>query len=129
MKTSVQLLVSAIALLGYVVAPVTLIWGWLCWISTPKLQTIPAFLSLIGFILANASALTAFISITYALSIHGFAFYDPRLMRIVGWGILCSLVGFVFGICGLWRPNSLRWHVPVCAIGTLAFWFGVAISQ
>jgi hypothetical protein len=82
-----------------------------------------------GFVLASASALVAVASIIYAQSIHGFTFYDPRLMRIFRWGFVLSLGGIVFGISGIFRPNSLRWHAPLCALGTLAFWVGVAESQ
>jgi hypothetical protein len=129
MSSSVQVFFLLIAILGYLVAPLTLIWGWLRWMTRPKLRTIPSLMSFIGFILASASALLALSALVYAALVHGFGFYDPRLMRIMAWGMLLSLAGFVFGICGIWRPNSLRWHSPISAICTLTFWFGVAESQ
>jgi hypothetical protein len=99
-----------------------LIWGWARWINHPKLRTVPSILSLTGFVLAMASALLAVSSIAYAQVIHGFRFYDPLLMRLFRWGILLSLGAIMFGVGGVWRPSSLRWHAPVAAIGTLAFW-------
>jgi hypothetical protein len=99
-----------------------LIWGWARWINHPKLRTVPSILSLAGFVLAMASALLAVSSIAYAQVIHGFRFYDPLLMRLFRWGILLSLGAIMFGVGGVWRPSSLRWHAPVAAIGTLAFW-------
>jgi hypothetical protein len=129
MSMSVQLFFLAINALAYLVAPIALIWGWLRWSAKPKHRTVASFLSLIGFIFASASALVAISSVIYAHMINGFGFYDPRLMRILRWGVALSLGGLAFGIGGIWRSNSLRWHAPICALGTLAFWIGVAESQ
>jgi hypothetical protein len=49
-------------------------------------------------------------------------FYDPSLMKIMRWGLMLSLAGFLFAVGGAWRKSSLRWHAPVCAFGTFAFW-------
>ena len=129
MSLSIQLFFLAINVLAHLVAPVALIWGWLRWSAKPKQRTITSFLSLIGFIFASASALVAISSVIYAHMINGFGFYDPRLMRILRWGVVLSLGGLAFGIGGIWGQNSLRWHAPLCALGTLAFWIGVAESQ
>ena len=115
--------------LGYFAAPVTLIWGWVRWVRHPRLKTIPSILSLIGFSLATASAVLAVSLAAYAQAIHGFPFYDPRLLRIIRCGCLLSVGGILFGISGVWRPSSLRWHAPVCALGTLAFWIIVAEGE
>jgi hypothetical protein len=114
--------------LGYLVAPVVLIWGWAWWGVQPKLKTIPSTLSLIGFVLATASAALAVSSAVYA-QIHRFPYYDPLLLRIFRWGLLLSLAGILFGIGGVWRKNSLRWHTPICALGTLAFWIVAASGE
>jgi len=114
--------------LGYLVAPVVLVWGWAWWGVQPKLKTVPSILSLIGFILATASALLAVSSVVYA-QIHGFRYYDPLLLRIFRWGLLLSLAGILFGVAGVWRKNSLRWHTPACALGTLAFWIVAASGE
>ncbi len=56
MSTSVEIIVGILAIVGYLLAPVVLVWGWVRWIQQPKLRTISAVLSLLGFILASASA-------------------------------------------------------------------------
>jgi hypothetical protein len=53
--------------------------------------------------------------------VHGFRFYDPMLLRIMGIGSLLSVGGFVFGLSGIWKANPVRWHAPVSAVATLAF--------
>ena len=111
---------------GYLGSPAILIWGWARWLRQPKLRTIPATLSLVSFVLATASALLAISSIAFA-QVHHFRYYDPLLLRIFRWGTLLSLGGIAFGTGGVWRRSSLRWHAPVSAFGTLAFWL-VAIS-
>ena len=60
----------------------------------------------------------------YAFSIGGFPSYDPRLWNVFRGGILLSLTGLALAISGvwIWRPSSLRWHVPACGVGTLMFW-------
>jgi hypothetical protein len=122
MSLGVEAIFVALAILAYLVSPVMLVWGWVRWAGRPRLLNVASVLSFSGFFLANASALLAVSTIIYAFFIHGFAFYDPRLMRIFRRGILLSLGGLMFGIGGVWRRNSLRWHAPVCALGTLAFW-------
>jgi hypothetical protein len=114
--------------LGYLVAPVGLIWGWAWWGVQPKLKTTASIFSLIGFSFATASAGLAVSSAVYA-QIHGFRYYDPLLLKIFRWGLLLSLAGILFGIVGVWRKNSLRWYTPVCALGTLAFWIVAASGE
>lgn len=116
--------------LGYVVAPVVLIWGWMVWsVDQPEPRTIPNLSSLIGFILDSTSALLAVLLIVYARVTGGFPFYDLRLLRVLRFGCLLSLSGLVLAIGGVWHTNSLRWHAPVAAIGTLAFWLVAASGE
>jgi len=124
-----KITVVILFLAGYVLSPVMLTWGWVRWFRQPKLQTVTAILSLLGFILASASALLAVSAMAYSLMRGGFPFYDPLLMRIFGVGGLLSLGGLVFGVGGAWRASSLRWHAPVSAIATLAFWIAAAIGE
>jgi hypothetical protein len=98
------------------------------WAKSPKLRTIASVLSLIGFILATASALLVLLSAAYA-QIHHFPYYDPLLLRIFRWGLLLSFCGMVFGIGGVWRLSSLRWHAPVSGLGMLAFWIMAAEGE
>jgi hypothetical protein len=123
-----KILIILFALAFYLGLPTAIVAGWLHWRRRRQQRTAFSTLSLIGFALATASALLAVSSMVYAQSAH-FAYYDPLLLRIFGWGGLLSLSGIVFGICGAWRPSSLRWYAPACALGMLLFWFAMAISE
>jgi hypothetical protein len=101
--------------LSYLVTPVALIWGWTRWAGQPRNRTVPAILSLIGFIFATASAILAALSVGYA-QVHHFPYYDALLLRIFRWGGLLSLAAILFGVSGVWRPGPLRWHAPVCGL-------------
>jgi hypothetical protein len=129
MSTSVQVTVGILVVLGYLLSPAMLIWGWARWFRQPKLRSLPAILSLLGFILATTSALLAVSAIVYAQVIRDFPYYDPMLMRIFGIGALLSIGGLVLGMGGLWQGNSLRWHAPVFAVATLAFWILSAVGE
>jgi hypothetical protein len=107
--------------LGCFVAPTMLIWGWIRWIRQPKQRSITSIFSLIGFLLATTSAVAAAASVLYAV-VHGLNYVDDWGIRIGPTATWLSLAGIVSGICGVWRPNSLRWHSAISAIGTLAFW-------
>jgi hypothetical protein len=50
-------------------------------------------------------------------------------MKIFAIGFLLSIGGFFFGVGGLWRANALRWHAPVSALATLAFWIVAAQGE
>ena len=129
MSAWVNILFALLIILGYVVAPLMLVWGWVRWADRPKTRTACSILSMTGFIFASASATLAILSVGYAEITHGFPFYDPRLLRIFRWGILLSLSGLLFGVSGIWRHNSLRWHAPVSALGMLAFWIVAASGE
>jgi hypothetical protein len=72
--------------------------------------------------------LLAVSSIAFA-QIHHFPYYDPLLLRIFRTGTLLSLGGIVFGLSGVWRASSLRWHALISAMATLAFWFMAATRE
>lgn len=124
MSTSEERVVIPILLtiLSYGVLPVMLVWGWVRWCKRPKLRTIPSIISLVGFIFATASAALAVSSLVYAYSLHFSGGLDPVLYRMFGSGMWISFAGISFGAISAWWQNSLRWHAPVCAVGTLAFW-------
>jgi len=128
MSISTQAIFGIIAALGYLGPPIILVWGWARWLSRPKTWSIPAILSMISLVLAIASALLAASSIVFA-QFHHFGYYDPLLLRIFRTGMLLSLGGIVFGISGVWRETSLRWHAPISGIATLAFWFMAASGE
>jgi len=113
---------------AYPGSPTILIRGWARWLKEPKPRTIPAILSMIGFVLATVSAVLAVSSIIVA-QFHHFRYYDPLLLRIFRTGTLLSLAGIAFGVSGAWRATSLRWHAPISGIATLAFWFMAATAE
>lgn len=125
---SVQIVIGILVGLSYVVSPVILIWGWARWMGQPKRKTLTSNLSLLGFALATSSAVLAVSSVVYA-HFHHFGFYDPLLLRILRWGFLLSTGGIVFGAGGVWRQSALRWHAPISALGTLAFWILAAEGE
>jgi len=129
MSIPTQAIVVILFLAGYLLSPLMLTWGWLRWSVRPKLRTASAILSLLGLIFATASALLAVSAIAYSLMIGGFPYYDPRLMKIFAIGALLSLCGIIFGVAGVFRANSLRWHAPISAAATLSFWIVAAVGE
>lgn len=124
-KTILVLFVISIC----IALPAVMVWGWMRWSNRTQPRTTFSTISLIGFTLATVSGLLAISTMLYARAASGFSFYDPSLMKIYRWGALLSLVAMVFAIIGLWRPSSLRWHAPFCAVGTLVFWLAAATGE
>jgi len=123
-------LIVAIAVVGvYLALPVVTIWGWIRWARRSHGSSLSSILSLASFTFATGSGLLAVCSVLYAHAIGGFPFYDPLLMRIYAAGSLMSLTAILLSLGGVWRPNLLRWHAPVCAVGTLLFWFASALGE
>ena len=110
-------------LLAYLVAPTTLIWGWMSWCRREKARTISSVLSLVGFALATASAVLGLSTIAYA-EWGGFQTNTGYLLfaKAIKTGGVLSLVSLLFSLAGLWRGSATRWQAPASAIGTLAFW-------
>jgi len=129
MNSAAIWVLGALYLAVYLAMPVLVPWGWVRRAKHRGPRTVPGILSLIGFTLASSSCLLAVCSVLFANAIGGFAFYDPLLMRIIGWGFKLSLAGLGFGITGIWRSNPLRWHAPACAAGMFVYWFGTAMAE
>jgi hypothetical protein len=110
------------------VTPVMLIWGWVRWARRSKSRTLTSLSSLSGFVLATSSTLLAIASLAYA-HVHPFGFYDPKRLRICGWGTMLSLAGMLFAVGGAWRKSSIRWHALICTFGTLSFWILAAAGE
>ena len=110
-----------LTILSYGVLPAVLVWGWVRWYKRPKLRTISSMISLVGFILATALASLAASVVGYASLVHFSSGLDPVLYRVFGSGTWVSFAGALVSVSGAWRQSSLRWHAPVCALGTLAF--------
>jgi hypothetical protein len=100
-------------------AMVAMIWGWVRWSKRAQRPTLISVLSLIGYTLATVSGLLAVSTVLYAHAIDGFGYYDPLLMTIYRWGALLSLLSFVFGLSGVWRPgpfalaHSSLWYLDL----------------
>jgi hypothetical protein len=112
----------------YVVLPIMMAWGWVRWVKRREPQNAFSRFSLVGFTLGTASGLLAISSMVYAHAVRGFSYYDPSLLRIYR-GALLSVVGVIFAVIGVRRPNSLRWLAPMCAVGTLVFWLAAAMGE
>ena len=112
--------------LGYLIAPVMLVWGWVRWIKQrPRMWTITSTLSFTGFLLATVSALFGVWMIVFPSG--GFItrnhLEDYGLFyRFCRWGIDLSLLGAAFAMGGMWRRGATRWQAPPAAAGTIAFW-------
>jgi hypothetical protein len=113
----------------YIALPSVVIWGWIRWAKHSWPRGVLPLLSVTGFALATASALLAASAIVYAQVFVGFAYHDPRLMRVFGWGFLISASGSVCAMAGIWRRSPLRWHAFCCSLGTLAFWVAMAGAE
>jgi len=123
--------VSLVAVLFLTVfgVPALVLWGWVRFARAAKSFSAAQVLSLLGMSLATASALLAVGTHAYAVSIGGFPFYDPRLLRIYGIGALLSIAGILTGIAGIWRRHPLRWIAPAVSAGMLVFWTLQASSE
>lgn len=128
MSTSSQIGIGILFIVGHATAPISLAWGWVRWIRRPKLWSALPALSLVGLILASLSGLLALSTIAYA-QVHRFPFYDPLLLRIFRIGALLSISGLGFGIAGVWRSSSVRWHSAVSSFGMLIFWIVAASGE
>src|SRR5271156_94635 len=129
MKFGMGVFFVVMVAMGYILAPIMLIWGWIRWIRRRRELGYPFFLSIIGFVLSTASGVLAASAIVYAVAIHGFPFYDPALLRIYAWGFLLSAGGTVLGLTGVSAPNALRWQAPLAGLGMLAFWMIAAATE
>ena len=124
-----SLFFAAMVGMGYLIAPIMLVWGWTRWTLRRDELGPPFFLSFIGFMLSTASGILAVSTIVYAFVIRAFPFYDPMLLRIYAWGCLLSASGIVLGFTGVSKPNALRWHAPLAGLGMLAFWIVAAAGE
>ena len=118
----VPLIFFVLAIAAYIAAPILLITGWIRWARHPQPRDIIPVLALAGFIVATASALLALGGVLYGLAIGGFPYYDPRLLRIYGVGLLLSLAGLIASLLGLARTSPLRWHAPALFLAMLVLW-------
>jgi hypothetical protein len=116
-------------LVAYIGLPVVLISGWIRWARRSHSRGLLPAVAMVGFTFATASALLAICSVSYALIIRGFPYYDPLLLRIYAWGGILSLVAVVFSCVGVWRPSTVRWYSLALSWGMLVLWLAWASSE
>lgn len=120
---------EALSIFFVVMTPFVMVWGWIRWARREKSWAVLPVLSLGGFILATGSALLAVVLSLYGHAIGGFDFYDPRLMKFYGWGLMTSLLALILALTGVWRRSTLRWHALICSFATLVYWFALAEAE
>jgi uncharacterized membrane protein len=121
MNPSVAAFYVLLILLAYLVAPSMIIWGWIRWARRkPRRWTVAPTFSFLGFLLASVSGLIGLFVVIRAQS--GGFMYNSSIYDYMRCGSLFSLVGLLISLGGIWRENSIRWHAPVSALATLAFW-------
>ena len=124
-----QLLMILMALVAFVGAPLAIIWGWVRWAKDSSRSTFWSKACFVGFLLANASICIWIGGVVYAQIIGGFAYYDPRLMKMISIGLWLAFVGVLTSFIGCWRPSVLRWIAPLSAAGALFFWIIAATGE
>jgi len=125
-----DVLYATLALLGYLVAPAMLAWGWVQWIrSRPGSWTIQSALSFTGITLASASALLGLWVIAFVNSgPPEYTINYSLLSWSVPGGAALSLAALAFALGGVRQRSPIRWQAPAGAVGTLAFWLLAAVS-
>lgn len=120
--------IVVVSTLGGLAAWVT--WGWRSWIRRrPEQLSVGMKCSLVGFILASASAALEITSGTYAQFINGFPFEDPSLLRIYRWGLVLAFLGLVTGLFGMGKKTPLRWKAPAVSTVLLLLWIGQVMGE
>jgi hypothetical protein len=129
LSTLMQLIVGIPMAIGLLASPIMLVSGWIRFAKQPQLGTGGSIFSLIGLILATASAVLAASSMARAAAIRGFPYHDPLLMRIILCGVFFSLGGIFLGTVGLGPRTSTRWHAPASGACLLIFWIVAALGE
>jgi hypothetical protein len=129
LSTLMQLIIGIPMAIGFLASPIMLAWGWIRFAKLPRLGTGGSIFSLIGLILATASAVLAISSIAYAAANRGFPYHDPRLTRILLWGIFLSLGAIFLGTVGVGPRTSPLWHAPVSGACLLIFWIVATLGE
>ena len=109
--------------------PALFIWGWIRWFTSEKPNTLLSYLSFAGFTFASISVSVFVGTIIYGSISGGFQPYAPGLLRMFRVGTLLSLTALALGVVGTFKPSAVRWHAPLCGLGTLLFWIFAAASE
>lgn len=102
--------------LGCLVATVV---GWTKWSEEPNQTGVLSRFSFVGMCLSCATVfgLLAFAIYAEAFGVIFSAHYDLLVTIYKLFAPLCVL-GFLFGLVGVWRRSPLRWYAPACAFFT-----------
>jgi hypothetical protein len=114
--------------MAFVLAPASIVWGWVAFFRGSKGWTLLPILSLGAFALGNISCIEAIVFSLRARALHVFWFVDRLENVIAGTGALACLLAIVLALCCVWKPTTLRWPALIAAFGVLPFWVVVGIS-
>jgi hypothetical protein len=111
------------AVLAVVASPVTMLAGWIKWFRGPHQPGVFPKLSFIGMSLTSATVFGLLAFAIYAV-IFGvrFSVHYELLVSIYRFFALLCMLGFLFGLVGVWRRSPLRWLAPACAFCTACIW-------
>lgn len=113
-----QITLVLVGLAAYVCVPVAFISGWVRWPRWRGPWSGVTALSSLGFLTGTGSVLLA----VAALAHGSWRYYDSRLLKIYGVGMLISLVGLVLSLIGSFRKSHLRWQALLLSAGMLVLW-------
>jgi hypothetical protein len=102
---------------------VTMLVGWVQWFQEPRHSGVCPKLSFVGMFLTTATVFGLLAFAIYAV-IFGVRFsihYDLLASIYKFFAPLCVL-GFLFGLAGIWRRSPLRWYAPACAFFAACVW-------
>jgi hypothetical protein len=105
------------------------VWGWVRWFKHPEVGGILPFASLLSLALDTLSVLIVIGGFVRSLINPVMLYFDPVLQRMVGLGLLTSLLALFCAVCGVWRKNPVRWHALSLSVLTLVLWFGAGVSM
>ena len=102
---------------------VTMLVGWIRWFRLPHQPGVFPNLSFIGMSLTSATVfgLLAFAIYAETFGVR-FSVHYELLVRIYKFLAPLCVLGFLFGLVGVWRRSPLRWFAPACAFCTACVW-------
>jgi hypothetical protein len=132
MVDTIRPIVSLIlAVVLYCGLPAAMVWGWVRWIRGKQARTVSSVLSLLGLAFATTSALLVGASVWYGRSIgFDFSLRESLPLALMDWAGAClSLAATAAAVGGLRRPNLVRWHSLLVALGMLVLWMADRIQM
>ena len=107
---------------------VTMVVGWTKWFEEPHQTGTFTRFSLVGMFLSSATVFGLLVFAIYA-EVFGviFSVHYDLLVRIYKLFAPLCVLGFLFGLVGVWRRSPLRWYAPACAFFTACLWLVGAV--